>query len=409
MPAHPDLATVRAEVRQLLEPNPAYRALPADAQRSLAHAMVRIGAYLSDDPGWLAEPTPPAATALADAGPASTGQPPPDPINDLKARLADKPGMVGQEFKAGAVREGVEQLGEMVKKIDFPAFVAGLVNGVFKAVVDASIEQMKAYAEMLAAVSKSVDDFARDNIPDGAARDQIKSRFPSTVQVDTSGESSRLRLVEGANGDAIAEAYKVDLVDLDSDDGEAALVAAAKLQLARERQQLMATMVLLGINRIVVTNGQINAKVVFDMRADDAARRHATASLHDQQKSASSAGAVAAAWAPWGAAGGYAHTSQSHVATVESAVDDTSEARAEVKAQLSGDVQLKFKSETFPLERMVSAGGLALLNARAQPATPPGAPAPVAAAPAPVAAAPAPVAAAPAPVAAAPSQPGVRR
>lgn len=151
-----------------------------------------------------------------------------------------------------------------------------------------------------------------------------------------------------------------------------------QLQLARERQQLMATMVLLGINRIIITNGQINAKVVFDMRADDSAKRRAEAELHDEQKSASSAGAAAVTWQPWGAGGGYAHSSQSHVATVSSAIDDTSEARAEVKAQLSGDVQLKFKSETFPLERMVSAGGLALLNARATPPTPPGAPAPAA-------------------------------
>ena len=47
-----------------------------------------------------------------------------------------------------------------------------------------------------------------------------------------------------------------------------------------------------------------------------------------------------AAWAPWGAAGGYAHSSQSHVATVESSVDDTSESKAEVKAQLGEGLAL---------------------------------------------------------------------
>ncbi|MBK7535324.1 MAG: hypothetical protein IPI49_08085 [Myxococcales bacterium] len=323
--------------------------------------------------------TPPGPTAQALADPqgggaagAGDGQSS-DPVTDLKSRLAEKPGMVGQEFRAGAVREGVEQFGELVKKVDFPAFVSGLVNGVFRAVVDASIDQMKAYAELLAACSKTVDEFARDNITEGAARDAVRNRFPGSVTLDTSGENARLRLSEGATGDDLTAAYQLDLLDLDSDEGEAVLLAAAKLQLARERQQLMATMVLLGINRIVVTNGQINAKVVFDMRADDSAKRRAEAELHDEQKSASSAGAAAVAWSPWGAGGGYAHSSQSHVATVSSAVDDTSEARAEVKAQLSGDVQLKFKSETFPLERMVSAGGLALLNARATPATPPGA------------------------------------
>lgn len=379
------LAAVRSEVRSLLERTPAFRALGAAEQRSLANAMVRVGAYLSADPApgeeaaagerrYRAEA--PAAQALAE--PAAGGEQS-DPVTDLKSRLAEKPGTVGQDFRAGAVREGVEQFGEMVKKVDFPAFVSGLVNGVFRAVVDASIEQMKAYAELLAACSKTVDEFARDNITEGAARDAVRNRFPGSVTMDTSGETARLRLREGASGDELAASYQLDLVDLDSDEGEAALLAAAKLQLARERQQLMATMVLLGINRIVVTNGQINAKVVFDMRADDSAKRRAEAEMHDEQKSATSAGAAAVGWSPWGAAGGYAHSSQSHVATVSSAIDDTSESRAEVKAQLSGDVQLKFKSETFPLERMVSAGGLALLNARATPPTPPGAaPAPAA-------------------------------
>ena len=46
---------------------------------------------------------------------------------------------------------------------------------------------------------------------------------------------------------------------------------AARLQMARSRQQLLSSMVILGINRIVVTDGAINAKVVFDFRASDEA------------------------------------------------------------------------------------------------------------------------------------------
>ena len=46
----------------------------------------------------------------------------------------------------------------------------------------------------------------------------------------------------------------------------------------------MATMVLLGINRIIVTNGRINAKVVFDMKASDQAKRVAKAELEDERE-----------------------------------------------------------------------------------------------------------------------------
>jgi hypothetical protein len=354
-----DLATVRSEVRSILEGTPAFRTLPASDQKSLANAMVRVGAFLADDaPGWVAQ---------AQAEPGAPAEPEKDPVGDLKQRLAEKPGQVGRDFKAGAVREGVEQYGEMVKKVDFPNFVSELVNGVFNAVVKASIDQMKAYGELLAACAKTVDEFARDNITDGAARDHIANRFPSSVMVDTGGDAARLRLRDGADGGDVQRAYPDVSVDFDDDDSEAALMMAAKQQLARERQQLMATMVLLGINRIVVTNGQINAKVVFDMRAEDSAKRQARAQMHDQEKSTQLNASHSFSPMPWGATATANARHQSHVATVESAIDDTSESKAEVKAQLTGEVQLKFKSETFPLERMVSAGGLALLNARAEP------------------------------------------
>jgi hypothetical protein len=360
-----DLATVRSEVRSILEGTPAFRALPALDRKALANAMVRVGAFLADDaPAWLAE-------AQADGGGGGQGQPPAeeekDPIGDLKQRLAEQPGQVGKDFQAGAVREGVEQYGELVKKVDFPSFVSGLVSGVFNAVVKASMDQMKAYGELLAACAKTVDEFARDNITDGAARDHVASRFPSSVRIDTGGDAARLRLRDGADAAEVQRAYPGVAVDLEDDDAEAALMLAAKQQMARERQQLMATMVLLGINRIVVTNGQINAKVVFDMRAEDSARRQATAQLHDEQRSSELDARHNFSALPWGVNAGASVRQQSHVATVESAIDDTSEAKAEVKAQLTGEVQLKFKSETFPLERMVSAGGLALLNARAEP------------------------------------------
>lgn len=362
MPASLDkLAQVRSEVRSILEATPAFRAMSTLDQKALANAMVRVGSYLADAPDAV-------ASALADT-PKDT-QPveeKKDPVGDIGMRLAEKPGQVGKDFKAGAVREGVEQFGEMVKKVDFPNFVSGLVNGVFNAVVKASMDQMKAYGELLAACAKTVDDFARDNVSDAQARDHIASRFPSAVVVDTSGDRSRLRARPGAETGELERAFPNTSVDLDDDDGEAAIIAQTKLQMARERQQLMATMVLLGINRIVVTNGQINAKVVFDMRADDKAARAAKASLHDERREDELHAQHNFSAMPWGINAGVDAASQSHIATVESSIDDTSESKAEVKAQLTGEVQLKFKSETFPLEKMVSSGGLALLNARAEP------------------------------------------
>ena len=45
--------------------------------------------------------------------------------------------------------------------------------------VDASVQQMEAYGELLVAVAKSVDGFAWDNITDDQARDYLWNRHRS--------------------------------------------------------------------------------------------------------------------------------------------------------------------------------------------------------------------------------------
>lgn len=93
-------------------------------------------------------------------------------------------------------------------EVALPGFVAGLVRGVFQAVVDASIDQMKAYGELVASIAGSVADFAAEHVDGSDQRASLARR--------------------------------------------------------RDRQQLLATMVLMGINRIVVTDGRIAARAADD-------------------------------------------------------------------------------------------------------------------------------------------------
>lgn len=355
-------AAVSREVGALLSRSTAFRDLPEDKRAQLTADMTRVGTYLAD-PSWLAAQTPTRARALAES----------DPVHDLKGRLAADPGQIGAEFEAGAMKQGVEEFGNLVRKVDFPAFVAGLVHGVFNAVVDASIQQMKAYGEMLAAVSKTVDQFASDHISDYDARELVATRYPSAIRLDASADGpARLSVGDdGAGLEQIGKDFGVPGASLDDEESERTLVNAAKLEMARSRQQLLATMVLLGINRIVVTNGQINAKVVFDVQASDDARRRAEARMKDDRESRHMrASAVGGSFFGMFGGGSASTSSSSHTTSVSSAVDDTSESRAQMKATLSGDVRLSFRSETFPLERMVDAGGMEMLGKRAQPGGP---------------------------------------
>jgi hypothetical protein len=110
-----------------------------------------------------------------------------------------------------------EAQSSVVREVDFPSFVGDLVHGTFDAIVDASVRQMEAYAGLVAAVSRSVDRFLEENVSEDDARAWLDSTLPG---------------IAGAE-EAIAT------LALDS----------ARRSIAKQRQQLLATMVLMGINR----------------------------------------------------------------------------------------------------------------------------------------------------------------
>ena len=354
-----DLNLVRQEVRQLLESSNGWQAMPAAKRREMANNMVKVSQYLAKDPNWLNTEIPQEKTELAEVM---------GPVEDIKKRLAKEPGQVGADFEAGALREGTETFRELVNAVDFPDFVSGLIQGVFQSIVDASIQQMEAYTELLAATVKSVDQFAQDHITDAQAREHVASRYPSIVRIVTTSEGSQLQEREDADDTSALQALvgpqaSVDLSDRES---ELQLINAAKLEMARQRQKLMALMVMLGINRIVVTNGRINAKVVFDITANDMAKRKAEAGLTDDSQKSSSMAAGGFGFSPWGGGGAAARHSRRHRTVVKSSIDDTSESAAAMKAKLSGDVRVNFRSETLPPEKMLDALQFDQINYLAQ-------------------------------------------
>jgi hypothetical protein len=230
---------------------------------------------------------------------------------------------------------------------------------------------MEAYGELLAATAKSVDQFASDHIGDDQAREHVASRYPSVVRIERSETGTRLVENEDAEDTSALNQLtgSTETIDFSDPESERKLVVSAKLEMARQRQKMMALMVMLGINRIVVTNGRINAKVVFDIQASDEARREAAAAMQDSRSTES--GAAGGFHMPWG--GGGAYKKSRHRTTVSSSVDDTSESKAQLKAQLTGEVRVNFRSETLPPERMLDALQYEQFNFMSQGGPAPGA------------------------------------
>src|SRR5262249_46313389 len=196
------------------------------------------------------------------------------------------------DFKAGASEQGAQVFRNLVTAVDFPKFVSGLVEGVYTSIVSSSIRQMNAYGKLLEQVAKSVDQFAKENISEDEARQFVKSSFPGQIEI---GDDGKLGLSETDGGDKEQQPpdFKTVLqmqqnMEL-TEETEAQIVLAAQIKMARQRQQTLAQMVAMGINRIVVTDGEIKANVLFDMKARDTAQRQTQAGVSDTASHTSSA------------------------------------------------------------------------------------------------------------------------
>jgi len=371
------LAAVRPQVRRLLESSPGFRQLPVAEQQELARNMVRVASYMSNPDGLAKQELAPTGGVLAKAQEATPARALADPVQDAKAKASDKVGtFAGSDFKAGSVEQGADNFKKYVGSVDFPAFVGGLIQNVFQAIVDASIQQMNAYGELLKSVAQTVDQFAADNISMDSARGWLADRFPGDVVVNSGDDGARLAIGNEDRADAVLGSMNQEMQlakpisDLSDEEQETRLVQAARLQMARSRQQLLSSMVMLGINRIVVTDGAINAKVVFDFRASDQASRQAGASLRDSQSSYNRNTSAAVVGFGWGAAGSANTNVQRHMTTVQSSVNEDSESKQEMKAKLTGEVRVNFKSDYFPMEKLASPGMIASIQGNAMPFDP---------------------------------------
>jgi hypothetical protein len=367
---------VSAQVNALLSSSAAWHELSEPARQQLRRDLEKVSAYtaalvqedfaLSERLGQtpmlrrqLLDGAPPAAAPLAEAAaaPGKPEPPPPPPPEQFAPRAVGQVGRVTRET---------------LNAIAFPTFVADLIKGTFNAVVDASIQQMEAFGTLLANVAKTVDQFMSDNITDNQARDWLSATYPEHLHVAVKrGEDGGRRGARGAAGrrgrpgrdgededDGPRASLRVrpgserggrpdfrrDLglssnVDLDDKSAEEVLVPAARRKLAQQRHQLLSTMVLMGINRIVVTSGRIYARMGFSIDASDSARAE-SASQFDFSHDSVAGGHFLTF-------GGAARTSVAYVSSQKR--DSTDEIN--VQADLTGEVDLKFKTDAIPLER----------------------------------------------------------
>jgi hypothetical protein len=348
-PAVLDLA--RAEVRALLESSPAYAELEPLQRRRLAHDLVKVAAYtaaLFQEQFALSEQLDqvPMLVRRTIAPFAETASVPSQPIATAQADPPKPPPPAADEWNPRAANEVAKVTRATLNAIEFPTFVADLIKGTYNAIIDASIKQMEAYADLIANVAKTVDQFMADNITDNQARDYLAQTWPAHFRVDTSDGDPKVKVRDGADQrpapDFQTNLGVTDPVDLSDESAESTLVPAARRKIAQGRHQLLSTMVMMGVNRIVITSGRIRATMGFHIDAHDHSSAESASSFDETNVSAASG------FFGFGAAASV--NSVTYVSTTKKDSNDD----LNVNADLTGEVDLKFKSDYLALERMAT-------------------------------------------------------
>ena len=403
------LAVTRQTLRDMLTRSQAFQQLPRDRQVKLANELVQIGTYLAAPEGM----------QLPQAQHAPI-------VRQLAGETVRQRGQNVNEdgkFTAQAASEGARVAGALLQAVNFPTFVASLIQGVFHAIVTSSIEQMEAYGRLVADVAKTLNQFRDENVSVDQGRDHLVDQFPDVFKVDIDtgdfGGSAgpRVRLQDGVDEEEALRRVNSTLPveggaldSLDDDSIEEKLVPAARMRLATSRQQLLATMVLMGINRIVVTDGKIMAKVMYDFQSRDTMRFQKSATQFDYAKD--QYGNLQTTRAGEGQSeveqdrGGYTYGRDKEgktdidyrggsyyakgeykyqdqpVVTLMSASQLQTDAALQAKASLAGHVEVNFKSDYLPLEKMADSFQIAQIQNAAKPAQTRAAAAPAAQTPA---------------------------
>jgi len=372
---------VDAQTSDFLRRNPSFARLSAAQQAETIRAMSSIVRTMAES-ARATDPYSPHAIGL-DTAPTVTSTPAdPNQIQTVSGGAKELIAQQGTEV-GSVIAAGVTQTARMVKEINFPQFVASLIDGTFKAIVTSSIEQMKAYAEMVKSVSASLNDFKDQNTTDDEARQSLVSRYPQLMQMQVVDGQQKVVPRDDAFGEDMPDFGKdlgmsQNISSLDQDTIEQQLVPAARDDLARGRQQLLATTILMGINRIIVTDGKINARIRFKF---DAVEKRTTQSASrdlaqmgnttTSQSSTQEQGAIDQSngiWSSYKKTGDdYSYNDQSQTVTtpniqVTSEIEQNADGTITAGGEMFGEVSINFRSETFPLEKMVNTDQMMRLN-----------------------------------------------
>ncbi len=248
---------------------------------------------------------------------------------------------------------------ELVDSVDFPKFVADLLKAVFDANLKVMKSQTDSYIKLMKEATKSTADFIKKVKDDDA--------FAKLAEMG----SDKYNVVTEKNPDGTSKLSLTtpDGSKADMEDAEVKrALFEAKLKMAQEHRAALREVLLMGVTRLVVKNGEIEAGVEFSVKATRESKAH-----HDDQNIN-----VVNANMEYGGglAGLFGGPSGSLDITNTNIQVNTSDKKAtdDLSAKLQGKVKIVFATDYFKPDNFASIyadGGVAALKpAAAGPALP---------------------------------------
>jgi hypothetical protein len=333
------LAAVRRTVRSLLEENPEYQRAPPELRQGLASNMVKVSKRAAE---LVAEEMRLTEQLRRRRQPVARAQ------------------SAGDQLGLQAARSSGATVKELKDAIDFPNFVTSLISGVFQAITHSTLSQLESLGDLLDNVGKSTEEFTDANIDDAAAIAWALSKFGFL-----SSDANGLSLREGADLEQQAGPLKSalgasddEISGIDPGDLAGTLLPLAKRKMGKSRQSNLATMVQLGLQRIVVDEGRLHASM--ELRVDTSSvSEEMKAQRDDMRVNAGASGSFGIG--PWGASAKV----DTSIGKVSSDTQYTKE-QLESRAALRSSVDLAFRTDQIPLDRMADKDARVKLNLAAR-------------------------------------------
>ncbi len=328
-----NIELARSNARSVLAMSPSFKAMPVEDQRAIYMSTV------SDELRKLTALSKPQSVSRAMAG------------------------GPGAEMGFGGYDPGfqnsIDNFEDLVDSVNFPKFVSDLLNGVFDANMSVMKKQTDAYIKLMKEATKSVAEFVQKVKPEAAfIKLASDNRQQYNITSETNPDGSRKMVLANPEGQPV-----------DMEDNEVkAKIMEASIALAKEERAALREVLLMGVTRLVVEKGEIEAGVDFSITANrKSEKKNENTNINNFQLNAD------AGWG-WGSASISESNTNINISTSNKAADD------QLAAKLRGKVNIKFKTDYFKLDNfanMYADGGVAALK-QGTAAAAPAAPAPAA-------------------------------